>query len=142
MSLLQIRGSDAQETYNSLINSIPTKCLFGPKHWHVDEERTKKREREHKGWGWTGQGIRSARLGAYRLALVFIHRGLHLPNLLPIWKNLEMTDFEGILSSRRFKTKTHQLIPTLASRFDHLSKVHLHVCIRYARMYIYVFLFL
>ena len=42
MSLLQIRGSDAQETYNSLINSIPTKCLFGPKHWHVDEERTKK----------------------------------------------------------------------------------------------------
>ena len=48
MSLLQIRGSDAQETYNSLINSIPTKCLFGPKHWHVDEERTKKREREHR----------------------------------------------------------------------------------------------
>lgn len=142
MSLLQIRGSDAQETCNSLVTSIPTKCLFGPKHWDVDEGRRKKREREHKGWGWTGQVIQSARLGAYRLALVFIHRGLHLPNLLPIWKNLEMTDFEGILSNRRFKTKTHQLILILASRLDHFSQVHLYECIRCARMYIHVFLFL
>lgn len=101
-----------------------------------------KRGKEHKGWGWTGQVIRSARVGAYRLALVFIHRGLHLPNLLPIWKNLEMTDFEGILSNWRFKTKTHRLILILASRLDHFSQVHLYVCTRYARMYIHVFLFL
>ena len=103
------------------------------------EKRGKESTREV---GRGAQGVWSSCLGAYRLALVFIHRGLHLPNLLPIWKNLKMTDFEGTISNRDFKTKTHQLICILAYVLDYFSKVHLRVCIMYAYMYIYVFLFL
>lgn len=56
------------------------------------------------------QGAQSSRPCAYRLALVFIHRGFHFPNLLPIWKEFKKTHFEGITRSQRFKTKTHHAL--------------------------------
>lgn len=53
------------------------------------------------------RGTRASGAGAYGLALVLVHRGLHLPDLLPVWKDEKMTHLVGTTRNQRLETKTH-----------------------------------
>lgn len=67
------------------------------------DEGKKKRREETKEVG--GKHDRACSPDAYGLALVFIHRGLHLPNLLPIWKNKKRQALKELLETKDLRQK-------------------------------------
>lgn len=79
-----------------------------------EKKRKKKKERKDGARaGGRGEGSRTGCSppcpGAYRLALVLIHRGLHLPNLLPIWKSIKTTAFERTIRTHDLRQKPTNL---------------------------------
>lgn len=96
------------QTSGLVIHSIPTAWLLRSKAPGLWCRKGRRRKEDTREVGRTRSGRSVLSPGAYRLALVFVHGGLHLPDLLPIWKNPRVTDSEGTVRNQTLKTQTHQ----------------------------------